>query len=186
MINVLYPLSNLNNIFIEFEGTYKYVSPVNNHYTKFIDTLKSLYSEKYSHEETPNPDKILGLIRTNNKFRGYKFNIINNQTLYCCIYRFHNTQKTIGKKFINEFLSDKNLKYSFCGISDEYKIKEYYSDNIIYKNIVSTRFIDFFEFFKLILRSGDPVYDSSGFNYAIHYILNTQPEKLDFLINETK
>lgn len=86
MIDIIYP-DDTNSIFVRFEGTYKYISVSNQQYKDFLGRLKRIYQRKYqsySHiEETPLPDKVLELIRTSSELRGYKFDVVNDQTLYC-------------------------------------------------------------------------------------------------------
>lgn len=101
------------------------------------------------------------------------------------IYRSRNNHKMIGKKFLDEFLSDPALNYSFCGITDINRITNIYPD-MTCKRIVSSNFIDLTSLFELVLKSDDAAFDLGGFSYAIHYMLNSHPEKLDFLINDIK
>ena len=188
MIDIIYP-DDTNSIFVRFEGTYKYISVSNQQYKDFLGRLKRIYQRKYqsySHiKEIPLPDKVLELIRTSSELRGYKFDVVNDQTLYCVIYRSRNNHKMIGKKFLDEFLSDPALNYSFCGITDINRITNIYPD-MTCKRIVSSNFIDLTSLFELVLKSDDAAFDLGGFNYAIHYMLNSHPEKLDFLINDIK
>lgn len=49
---------------------------------------------------------------------------------------------------------------------------------------ISINFPDFIE--NILSKTKDDMIDRFGISYIINYMLNTQPRKLDFLINEVK
>lgn len=87
-------------------------------------------------------------------------------------------------EFVNKFL--KSDLYNFNGISSESEIYYYRTIQGAYEltDKISISFPDFIE--NILSKTKDDMIDCFGVSYIINYMLNTQPRKLDFLINEVK
>lgn len=177
-------ISNGDSVSIELSGEWLYMSIADYRYRGYLSNLAHLYRENYKDtSRIPSIERILELIYTQDSLRGYRFTA-NREKLFYTIFN-NNTHKKIGEKFIDEFLKGGRRLYDFNGISAESEIYKYRRVQKSYElDIDPMSFLDFVE--NILPKTRDDMIDRFGVSYIINYVLNTQPGKLDFLINEVK
>lgn len=184
-------ISNNNSISVELKGEWLYLSLTDNLYKSYLTTLSNLYQRKYKLDSLliPNFEMVLELIHSQDFLRGYRFSA-RKEKLFYTIFNFNlNTRKRIGEKFIKNFLEGgyKSV-YRFNGFRTESEIRKCKYNEIqgVYElDVDSISFPNFVENM-LLYQTKDDLINHFGMSYIINYMLNTQPRKLDFLINEVK
>lgn len=177
-------ISDTHSVSIGFSDEWLYMSLADGRYQGYISRLAYLYREKYrsNTSKLSNFEKILKLINSQDSLRGYRFEAKREKLFYTITHG--DNYKRIGVEFVNKFL--KSDLYNFNGISSESEIYYYRTIQGAYEltDKISISFPDFIE--NILSKTKDDMIDRFGVSYIINYMLNTQPRKLDFLINEVK